>query len=348
MIMSRTIIATPPGYTIREQLEQRGMTQKEFSVRMDMSEKHISRLINGEVRLTPNVSMRLETILGIPSEFWNKLEAIYQMKKQKAEEENALDSDIEIEKKIPYTEMVKLGWVEYAKKAADRVKNLRRFFEVAHLTVIDRLFQTGIAYRRAGITNRSKYVLASWIQKARLSARERKVSGINLQELAARIAEIRELTLRTPDEYIPRLTEILSDCGIVLVILPHLKGSYLNGASFIDGKKIVTALTLRGNYADIFWFSLFHEIYHILEGQMTQTEELTEEDERKADEYSEDVLIPRKEYENFVKAEDFTLSSLKEFAKQEGVDVGILIGRLQKEEHIDFSEMNHLRQRLVT
>ena len=346
--MSRTIIATPPGYTIREQLEQRGMTQKEFALRMDMSEKHISRLINGEVRLTPNVSMRLEAILGIPSEFWNNLEAIYQLKKQKAEEENAMDGDIEIQKKIPYTEMVKLGWVKYAKKATERVKNLRRFFEVAHLTVIDRLSQTGIAYRLTGITDRSKYVLAAWIQKARLSARERKVSGINLQELASKIAEIRELTLRTPDEYVPKLTEILSDCGIVLVILPHLKGSFLNGASFIDGKKIVTALTLRGNYADIFWFSLFHEIYHILEGQMNEPEGLTEEDERKADEYSEDVLIPRKEYENFVKAEDFTLSSLKKFARQMRIDVGILIGRLQREEHIDFSEMNHLRQRLVT
>ena len=35
---SRTIIATPPGATIKEQLENRGMTQKEFAVRMDMSE----------------------------------------------------------------------------------------------------------------------------------------------------------------------------------------------------------------------------------------------------------------------------------------------------------------------
>ena len=38
---SRTIIATPPGATIKEQLDDRGMTQKEFALRMDMSEKHI-------------------------------------------------------------------------------------------------------------------------------------------------------------------------------------------------------------------------------------------------------------------------------------------------------------------
>ena len=56
---SRTIIATPPGATIKEQLDDRGMTQKEFAVRMDMSEKHISQLINGEVRLTPAVALPL-------------------------------------------------------------------------------------------------------------------------------------------------------------------------------------------------------------------------------------------------------------------------------------------------
>ena len=69
-IKSRTIIATPPGYTIREQLGQRGMTQKEFAVRMDMSEKHISHLINGEVRLTPNTALRLELVLGLSASFW--------------------------------------------------------------------------------------------------------------------------------------------------------------------------------------------------------------------------------------------------------------------------------------
>lgn len=38
MVRSRSIIATPPGATIKEQLKDRGMSQKEFAARMDMSE----------------------------------------------------------------------------------------------------------------------------------------------------------------------------------------------------------------------------------------------------------------------------------------------------------------------
>lgn len=56
MVRSRSYIATLPGATIKEQLNDRGMSQKEFAARMYMSEKHISKLINGEVKLTPEVA----------------------------------------------------------------------------------------------------------------------------------------------------------------------------------------------------------------------------------------------------------------------------------------------------
>ena len=69
MICSKNFIAIPPGETIREQLENRGMTQKEFAQRMDMSEKHISNLINGKVELTIEMALRLEDVFGIPASF---------------------------------------------------------------------------------------------------------------------------------------------------------------------------------------------------------------------------------------------------------------------------------------
>ena len=93
MLRSRSYIATPPGATIKEQLNNRGMSQKEFAVRMDMSEKHISKLINGDVQLTPNVAIRLEKVLGVPAKFWNNLEAIYREKIVKVAAENAMEVD---------------------------------------------------------------------------------------------------------------------------------------------------------------------------------------------------------------------------------------------------------------
>ena len=43
MVKSRSFIATPPGATIKEQLIDRGLSQKEFALRMGMSEKQINQ-----------------------------------------------------------------------------------------------------------------------------------------------------------------------------------------------------------------------------------------------------------------------------------------------------------------
>ena len=107
----RSIIATPPGATIKEQLNDRGMSQKEFAARMDMSEKHISKLINGDVQLTPETAIRLEMVLGVPAKFWNNLEAIYREKIIKAKAENAMDADADMARQFPYNEMARFGWV---------------------------------------------------------------------------------------------------------------------------------------------------------------------------------------------------------------------------------------------
>ena len=85
---SETYIAIPPGETIKEQLEDRDMSQKEFARRMGLSEKHVSRLLNGKVGLTHDTALKLESVLGIKAEFWNNLENRYREKLALVKSEN--------------------------------------------------------------------------------------------------------------------------------------------------------------------------------------------------------------------------------------------------------------------
>ena len=75
MKISTTYAAVPPGETIKEQLEIRNMSQKEFALRMGFTEKHISKLLNGDTSLTPNTAIKLESVLGVPASYWSRLEA---------------------------------------------------------------------------------------------------------------------------------------------------------------------------------------------------------------------------------------------------------------------------------
>ncbi|MEU4516449.1 helix-turn-helix domain-containing protein [Nonomuraea wenchangensis] len=70
--------AVPPGETLRELLEERGMAQFELAERAGLSPEHVNRLIHGLVRLTPEVAESLERVVGTPAKLWSRLEADYQ------------------------------------------------------------------------------------------------------------------------------------------------------------------------------------------------------------------------------------------------------------------------------
>jgi HTH-type transcriptional regulator / antitoxin HigA len=347
MRRSRTIIASPPGATVKEQLLDRVMSQKEFAKRMDISEKHISRLINGEVQLTPDMAIRLEMVLGIPAQFWSSLESVYREKLAKVNAENEMEEDIELAKKMPYIEMAKNGWVPETSQATEKVINLRKFFEVVQLSLIQGALVPGIACRRLAENKKSDYALFAWAQKAKLEARQIDAKPISINRLLKAISHIRKMTKENPETFYDQLIRLLGDCGIAIVFLPHFEGSFLHGTTFYDGDKIVMGLTVRGKDADRFWFSLFHEIAHIVQGHIGQPNNISEADEFTADEFAKETLIPSREFELYAAKKDFSKQSLVQFANEVGIDAGILVGRLQKEGYIEYNWFNELKTKYV-
>ena len=344
MVRSRNYIATPPGATIKEQLVDRGMNQKEFADRMGMSQKHISHLINGEVQLTPDMALRLEMVLGIPAQFWNNLEAIYREKLAKAKAENEMDVDIELSKKFPYKEMAQIGWVENVKTATERVFCLRKFFEVVNLSFLEKeSLVPGIACRRLSDGEKADYALYAWAQRAKLEARNNKVRPINVDGLQNELPQIRAMTRQNPSDFCPKLVQDMADCGVSLIFLPHISGSFLHGATFYDKDKIVMGLTVRGKDADRFWFSLFHEIGHIILGHIGQPGGTTQADEDAADAFARDVLIDHQLFMAFIRRGDFSRDSIISFANEVAIDPGIVVDRLQKEGFVEYSWYKDLK-----
>lgn len=345
MVRSRSVIAIAPGETIKELLEDRGMNQKEFAVRMGMSEKHISKLVNGEVQLTMDMARRLEMVLGASAQFWCRLEALYREDIAKVNEENAMDSDIEVARRMPYAEMAKLGWVDDTVKWPERVVNLRKFFEVARLDFLQNNLFPGIACRKLSDTEKSDLALVAWAQRAKLEARKVDVKAIHIEGLARDIPKLRALTVMRPAEFCPQLVSALANRGIALVFLPHMGGSFLHGATFKDGKKFVVGLTVRGKDADKFWFSFFHELGHIIYGHVGHSEGTTQEEEAIADRFAADTLIPPDAYIAFTNQGDFGKTALCRFADSIGIDVGIVVGRLQKDGYVSYNRYNELKSR---
>ena len=347
MNCSHTYIAIPPGETIKEQLSFRSMSQKEFALRMGLTEKHVTNLLKGRVQLTSNVAMRLESVLGVPAVFWENLEALYRETLIKVEEENQMEADAEIAKKLPCSDMVKNGWISSSKNSYDKVVILRKFFEVSTLQLINNPAINRIACRRFSSGNKSDYSLLAWAQQAKIEARNCNTAPINISGLKEAISTIRSMSILSPEEFCPELRNLFSDNGIALIFLPHIKDSALHGASFYDGKKIVVGLTVRGKYADKFWFSLFHEIAHIIYGHIGQTNGTSDDDEKKADLFARETLVPSSSLKSFVQDRIFTTDALMQFAESINIDVGILVGRLQHDGIIRHNQFNNLKRQYI-
>jgi HTH-type transcriptional regulator/antitoxin HigA len=343
-------LAIPPGEYIAEVLEEYGMSQAELARRMGRPPQAVNQIIQGEKAITPETALQLEKVLGLPAAFWLGLESQYQL--TKARQTEGADSMLEVGlvDEFPYREMVKLEWVAPARKPADKVRELRGYLGVSSLRSLPNVHAFGLAFRKKG--KASAYAVAAWLRHAELEAMKVPTAPFSLGRLRAVLPEIRALTVLEPEDFLPRLYELLASCGVALVIQPHLAKTYAHGAVFWVGDKAVLVLTIRGKWADIFWFTLFHEIGHlVLHGKKAILEEDSSDDpkfkrlEEEANAFSRDILIDPDEYERFVRQNSFTIVDVGAFARKIRVHAGIVVGRLQHDRHLPPTHLNGLRQR---
>lgn len=99
-------------------------------------------------------------------------------------------------------------------------------------------------------------------------------------------------------------------------------------------------MTNRYKFAVVFWFTLFHEIGHIINGdiedKLVDYGFVENEAEKRADEFAINTLTDSDKYEQFVKSGDYSLNHINQFCFEIGVPNYILVGRLQKDGHFEY------------
>ena len=338
-------IAIPPGETLLETIDALGMSQAELADRMGMAKKTINEIIKGKAPITQETALKLESVLGAPASYWNNLESNYQEALARINAQVEMQEEVNIAKEIPYAELASRNLVCATKNAIEKVKNLRSFFGVASL---ERIPDVSAAFRRKQNENVSEYALAAWLRQGELLAREINTEPFNKPKLKKLIPKFRQLTLMTPEEFYPQMVELCSSCGIALTIVKHLPKTYICGATnWVNKNKAVIELSVRGGRADIFWFTFFHEIAHIIlhdekEFHMQKTDDnCVAEDE--ADNTAGEWLIPPSGYEAFINSNQYlTKTGIIQFAKEIGIHPCIVVGRLQHEKRIGYNTCSDL------
>ena len=249
---SKTFIAIPPGMTIKEVLENRHMTQIELASRMDMSEKHISKLINGEVPLTQDVALRLERVFGVDASFWNGLEAGYREKILKVEYENSIDEEINFAKPFGYAKLARLGIVPETKKKAEQVNNLQKFFEVASLkTVADEMVMPLVYENVKDMDKAKQSAIYTLVQITKGESRFVEVNPYDCELLKTFIPKINQLSREFLVAAKEPLKDMLAASGIIIVYLPIIDDITSTCITYSKGNSIVLGIPTDEN--NDFW-----------------------------------------------------------------------------------------------
>ncbi len=356
----KELIAFHPGYYIKDYIDDQGITQEELAKRLQVTPKYVSDLVNGRINLTDEMVLKLSIVFGTSTEMWLNLNRKYIEKKLEIEKRIQLNEECDLIRQLDYKFWAELGLVKTTRITAEKVQELQRYFKVSSLRVLSQR-DFLVQYRTSvpEVTDINVMNANAWVQTAINIGLQADVKPYDKKKLTAAIPEIRSMTVQEPKKFYPRLKELLAGCGVALVLLPNLKNCGVNGAvKWLGRDKVVLALNDRRKYADTFWFALFHELGHVLQQRIKvllvseknkeglETDALIQRLEAEADAFSRDTLIPKDDYDRFLKSNPcgFTAQGIRTFAVQINILPGIIVGRLQQDKHLPYrTTLNNLK-----
>ena len=339
----------PPGETLADEIAARDMSQTELAARMERPVQVVNEIVRGKKAITDHTALGLEKVLGIPATFWVNLEQEYRMTLARLRERESHRAAEEWLDELPVREMQKRRWIPPVRDTREKVRELLSFFGVATVAAY-RNTTPVLGFRISDHAKVSAGALAAWLRKGELEAHAidtRPFDAVRLLDAAKRA---RTMTEQSPQEFVPRLQDMFADAGVAFVVVRELPKTGANGvARWLTDRKALIQLNLRYRWQDIFWFTLFHEVCHVLKHGdrkiIIEGIDRVEAVEEEANRWSADFLVSPEAWSQLKEEAPITRAAVVEFARQQGIAPGIVVGRLQRERRLKYSDMTDIKGR---
>lgn len=342
---------SPPGETLSELLNTRGMSQAELAGRTGRPVKTINEIIKGKTAITAETALQFELVLGVPASFWNNREQQYRETIAKKRETDSLTTQVNWLDKIPHKVMVEKGWIPKADNKIQLIQHLLTFFSVASPRSWDDLWGGAqVSFRQSATLKSDPGAVAAWLRKGELEALKVPSEEFDSNRFKETLRRIRGMTRELPRNFGSIVVAECSKAGVRVVFVPELPRTCTWGATrWLSQSNALIQLSLRYKTDDHLWFTFFHEAAHILlHGKRTvivETEDLTkDEKELEADSFAREWLIPEAEYRKFRRLDSRSCAAISRFAYDLGIAPGIVVGRLQYDGLLARTNCNHLKK----
>ena len=293
-----------PGVVLGRVLEDRGMRQSELAERTGLTSKHINQIAKKVVGISPDVALLLERALDTPPRFWAHIGADWEVHLSERKARKGLKDYTVWASGFDVSTLVRHGIVNRANNPAVRAEKLLRFFGVASPTAFEQTWMLPrVSFKRSQAYTVHEQNTALWLRMVEHCAQGVEVQPYkpaNLKKVAAQIPALTSMPITAGFE---AAQVALAEAGVALVFVRQVPETRVCAATWWLDDKPAIGITERHKKPDIFWFSLLHEIGHLLrhprretfldlEGDKNATDETNDQAEVEANEYAESVLFP--------------------------------------------------------
>jgi transcriptional regulator with XRE-family HTH domain len=344
--------AVAPGATLKELLEEKGISQTALAVRTGMTDKTLSQIINGVAPITYETAEKFEMAIGVPARFWNERELVYREKLAHIAATERLKHDLAWLDEIPVDVLQQRGYVENVSDGAILVRLVLKFFGVSSVDAWREAWGNPVAQFRGGSAKEKRpgYV-AAWLRMGDIQSEATELTPFDAEEFRRALSDVRRMTTLPAKQWAKDVPARCALAGVAVVFTKEIPTSAVSGATRWKTKdKALIQLSLKFKWADQVWFTFFHEAGHILLHSKKQMFvefgiNNANDEEREANQFSRDMLIQPQHAGRLPYLKNRKLIS--DFATAIGIAPGIVVGRLQHDDLAFPSAFNDLRKKLA-
>lgn len=253
-----------PGEFIKEELETRNWKQEDLAAILGMSLKSVNKLIMNKQAITIGTARLLSKVFDQSPQYWMNLDTNYRLR---LTSEDSKEREVEIKANVfnymPFKEMASKGWLAACKTAEQLEKEVKSFWDIPDLdfTFVEK--RAALNFRKSSAYDQfNKHYALTWFRMAQKCAGAYTVGRYNKSAVQAIAEKFNDYTVE--DNGVQQFLDDLHTAGVKFFVLSHLQKTYIDGASFLDNANPVIVFTGRHNRRDNFWFTMAHEIGHVL------------------------------------------------------------------------------------
>lgn len=340
-----------PGAHLQELMELRDWTQQDLADVLGVSVKHVNKLLNDEQPITLNMAKLLGEAFDLSPQFWINLDTNYRLR---LEEETEKEKDVDIRSRIyrymPINEMCRKKWFAKPKNTDELKEMVWKFWKTDTLD-FDRMEEVPeLNFRKSEAYDQfNPYAAHCWYQMARNSAEEQEVPAYRKDQLKQLAEKLHSFTRK--ENGVAEALKQLNRAGVKFLVLSHLQKTYIDGASFIHQGSPVIVYTARYKRNDNFWFTLAHELAHVLKHLKKEGDHFLDDFTKGEEEISQKEQEANKLAANYLKhneilhffQNDFsyiTQEEIEECSETFDVHTAIIIGALAYHKQISYKYLH--------